>query len=498
MRRSAAVLLPISSLYGEFGIGVLGAEAVDFLDFLDRCGFRGWQILPVEHPDESFSPYKSVSAFAGNPLLIDPRRLLEMGLISAQELDARAEGLSPFSVDYHEVSERQTVVLKLAYSRLQGELLETCEAFEPSWLANYALYMALREDQGGRPWFEWEDTGLRRCETKAVEAARVRLSRQVGYYRFTQWLFYEQWQALRNAASERGISIIGDMPMYISEDSADVWAERGIFEVDDAGELSAVAGVPPDYYAQDGQRWGNPLYNWEQMSRDNYAWWVRRMRESIARYDLVRIDHFRAFQSYYAIPADSLSARDGQWLPGPGIAPFRAMEKALGELPVFAEDLGLIDKAVYELRDSLGFIGMRVLQFGFLGEDGGHLPHQYTENIAAYTGTHDNTTLLACFYDMDDANRDYALRYCGFDGDWTVGGPGAPLFEAWFRMMLASRAALVVTPIQDMLCFGADTRTNVPGTATGNWRFRVTRDSILELDTGHVRELLELFDRTSG
>jgi 4-alpha-glucanotransferase len=363
-------------------------------------------------------------------------------------------------------------------------------SFAPFWLDEYALYMALRDHFNSTPWFEWPDTALKMHEEAAVENAKKNFAGDIAFYKFVQWLFDEQWKVLKAYANDHGVRIIGDVPFYISEDSAEVWSNRQMFALDEHANFLSVAGAPPDYFNSDGQHWGNPIYNWEYLAETGYKWWISRMKEALYRYDVVRIDHFRGFEAYWNIPADSPTARGGYWVKGPGIAPFRAMEKELGKLPVLAENLGDVGREVDELLEQSGFLGMGVLQFGFMG-DPRHLPHNYSEKTAAYTGTHDNTTLLDWIMQLDDKGRDDALFYSGFTGDWGQGGPNCGICEAWIRILYLSKAALVIVPIQDLLGYGRDTRTNVPGTAEGNWRFRVTSDAISKIDTDFYRRLAE-------
>jgi 4-alpha-glucanotransferase len=492
--RAGGVLLPITMLPGPCGIGVLGREARAFIDFLRRGGFSRWQFLPVEHTGASFSPYKCLSAFAGEPMLIDPRYLAAQGWVTERELAARLADMDIYTVDYEKVQARQDALLRMAFSRLSPAELAASQAYDPFWLAEYALFMALKEQFAFLPWYEWPDQALRRHQAPALDRARQELAASIAYYRFVQWLFDRQWRELKAYAAQAGIALMGDLPFYVSEDSAEVWSQREMFALDEAGSFLAVAGAPPDYFNPDGQRWGNPLYDWTYMRQDGYRWWVRRMAHALACCDLVRIDHFRGFESFWRIPADQPTAKGGKWVKGPGLAPFQAMTRALGPLPVVAEDLGDIVAAVERLLARSGFLGMGVLQFGFMG-DPRHLPHRYTRRTAAYTGTHDNTTLLAWMMELHPAQREEALFYCGFTGDWSQGGPNCGLCQAWIRLLYMSQAALVVAPIQDLLGYGRDTRINVPGTATGNWRVRVTAEALAEIDWEFYRTLAKTFDR---
>ncbi|MCL2837781.1 MAG: 4-alpha-glucanotransferase [Oscillospiraceae bacterium] len=468
--RSAGVLLPVTMLHGPFGIGTLGKEAMEFVGFLKKSGFSAWQILPVEHTGECFSPYKCISAFAGEPMLIDPRGLFEMGLITDDDLLARMDGMVDYYVNYELVYEKQWKLLRKAYERLEDQpYLE----FRPFWLDDYAQYMADKF-----------------CE-------------DADFYKFVQWLFDLQWRGLKSYANKLGISMIGDMPIYVSEDSVEVWSNPELFDMDAVGagkpaSFSAVGGAPPDYFNPLGQRWGNPVYNWELMKKDGYKWWTDRMRAALERYDVVRLDHFRGFESYWRIPFESADARLGKWVKGPGIEIFNAFEKNLGEnLPIIAEDLGDITEDVEKLLQQTGFRGMRVLQFGFHG-DGRHLPHNFDENIIAYTGTHDNTTLLAWMLELEAHDREKALFYLGFNDDWTVGGPNSAINRAWIRALYMSRASLVIVPIQDLLGYGGDTRTNTPGTIVNNWRFRILDGSLSQIDSGFYAELSKMFGRDNA
>ena len=447
--RYCGVLMPMPMLHGPFGIGVMGEEARRFIDFLKRSGFSAWQVLPLEHTGKCFSPYKCVSAFAGEPMLIDPRGLHEMGLVTEEELRGRADGMSVDYVDYERVYERQWELLRRAFERAEREIYAE---FNPFWLDDYIAYMVVKRHEDAE------------------------------FHQFVQWVFARQWGELKEYANSNGVVIVGDMPIYVAEDSVETWRNGELFEEE------AVGGAPPDYFNALGQRWGNPTYNWERMESDGYGWWIDRMRAALERYDIVRLDHFRGFESYWRIPAEEEDARGGEWAKGPGMKIFRAMEGALGELPLIAEDLGDINAAVEELLDETGFCGMGVLQFGFLGDDR-HLPHNYTEKTIAYTGTHDNTTLLDWIFGLDDAGRERALFYLGFEGDWSRGGVDSAINRAWIRVLYQSRASAVILPIQDILGYGADTRTNTPGTTEGNWRFRVRGEALSEVDCGFYARL---------
>ena len=489
--RSSGVLLPVTVLHGPYGIGVIGAEAMEFIDFLCKAGFHAWQILPVEHTDMCSSPYKCVSAFAGEPMLIDPRKLLDMGLVTHEELSRRAEGVSEDFVNYEIVRKQQWELLRIAFSRLDDK---PYSSFEPPWLDNYALYMALKRRFEDIPWYTWPDEDLRNYEAEAVNRARDELKDDIDFFKFVQWLFDEQWTKLKNYAAERGISIIGDMPIYVSENSAEVWSRRSMFDVDSSGNFRSVGGVPPDYFNEDGQLWGNPIYNWNLMKKDGYKWWIDRVRAAVERYDIVRLDHFRGFASYWQIPADATSAKIGKWVKGPGMSLFKALQAALGELPLIAEDLGIIDSNVKQLLKESGFRGMHVLQFGFIGDEV-HLPHSFTKYSIAYTGTHDNTTLLACMYELSPKDREKALFYLGFDGNWSVGGPNCAISKAWIRALFMSAASLVIVPIQDFLGYGSDARMNIPGTPEGNWRFRIRQHALQEIDAKFYAELNKAYCR---
>ena len=491
--RSSGVLLSVPMLHGPFGIGVMGAEAMEFIDFLGRCGFQAWQMLPLERIGEGFSPYSGVSAYAGEPLLIDPRMLLDMELVTREELRKRAEGTSEDHVDYELVEVRQEKLLRTAFSRLKDK---PYAGFKPFWLKDYTLYMALKKHFGDKPWFQWPDIDLRCREANALAKAEAQLKEEIEYHHFVQWVFHEQWHKLKGYAAEHGISIIGDMPFYVSEDSVEVWSRRELFDADSEGNVPAMGGAPPDPFTPLGQSWSTPVYNWKLMKKDGYKWWISRVKASIKRYDIVRLDHFRGFESFWRIQSHLPDARGGKWVKGPGAPLFKALEKALGELPVIAEDLGDIGVEVEALLEKTGFRGMRVLQFGFMGDDL-HLLHNITENCVAYTGTHDNTTLLACMFELRPEEREKALFYIGFEGDWTQGGPDSAINRAWIRALFMSGASLVVIPIQDMLGYGADTRTNIPGKPKGNWRFRIREEALKQIDNEFYMDLNQAYGRTT-
>jgi len=471
----------------------MGAEAMEFIDFLCKAGFHAWQLLPVEHTGISNSPYKCITAFAGEPMLIDPRWLLYMELITEEEFRERIDGVSDSYVDYELIRGKQWELLRAAFMRTDSKVYRD---FNPFWLDEYTLYMAIKHYYNYEPWYCWIDKGLRSHNEAALSEFRSKLGMEIEFHRFVQWLFDLQWRKLREYATKRGISLIGDMPIYVSEDSAEVWSRRDLFDADEEGKFAATGGVPPDYFSPDGQFWGNPIYNWRLLKDENYLWWINRVKSALERYDVVRFDHFRGFESYWRIPGDSDTALKGKWVKGPGMSLFRTLEEALGDLSlsVIAEDLGIIDEKVEELVADSGFRGMRVLQFGFLGDDH-NLPHNYPENSVAYTGTHDNTTLLAWIYALEPEDREKALFYTGFKGDWTIGGPNCAVINSWIRTLFMTSASLAVVPIQDLLGYGSDTRVNVPGTPTGNWRFRIRRGVLNDIDSDFFKSLHKAYQR---
>ena len=495
-KRSSGVLLHISSLMGPYGIGCFGRDAMRFIDFLEKGGFRAWQVLPFSIPDGCNSPYKSVSAFAGNPLLIDPEQLFEEKLITKEELAGCRIGPS-YAVDFTTLRPQRRALFHKAFRRRTPAIMERMAAFRAQhpWLEDFALYTALQEDTG-KDWHDWEEP-LRKRRPRALRAAAERLKDAVDEAVFLQYLFFTQWQKIHAYAREKGIEIIGDMPIYVSYESADVWSNQHLFALDEEGLPTEVAGVPPDFFSETGQRWGNPLYDWAAMELDGFSWWIARLGSAAALFDRVRIDHFRGFSAYWAVPAAAETAKEGQWLPGPGLKLFDALFREIDPGAVIAEDLGVRDPLLEELLRKTGLPGMRVLQFAFLGQDDGiHLPHNYLPNTVAYTGTHDNNTLLGFLWEITPKERAYCLDYCAFPGgDWKAGGAGNPAIRSILKTLWASPARLVMVPVQDLLGFGADTKMNHPGVAEGNWEFRLTEEAFTRLDPSVYQHLSDLYNR---
>ncbi len=466
----------ISSLPGDYGIGSFGKEAKAFAKSLADAGFSYWQVLPFCPTDEFFSPYKTASCFSGNPYFIDLPTLAEQGLLTAEELKA-AQAKTPYACEFAHLSKERMPLLYLAASRVKKK--EPILAFlkEQPQIGRACEFMALREQNGNTPWYEWTTTT---ADPDKVFA-----------HAFIQYTFFTQWGEVKRYANDLGIKIIGDIPIYVSLDSADVWANRALFDLDEDFRPRNVAGVPPDYFSADGQLWGNPLYRWDTMKKDGYAWWRARMNTMLSLFDGVRIDHFRALESYWSVPADAKTAREGKWVKGPGKPFIRALREVAGDKLIIAEDLGDITPAVNELISHSGFPGMRVLQFAFLGDPHSpHLPHNYSSNCVAYTGTHDNNTLLGYVWEQNDDNRRRLLRYCQYtDKNWDN------CYDHLIRTMLASHAPLVIFPVQDLLRHGSDCRMNTPGRATGNWAYRITAEQLRALPTKSLREDNILYSR---
>lgn len=491
--RQAGILMAITSLPSPWGVGTLGGEARKFLDFLVQAGQSYWQVLPIGPTSFGDSPYQSFSTFAGNPYLIDLDDLCADGLLKPEEYQQKDWGNDPLRVDYGLLYQNRFSVLEKAVQRLRGgrpnELTLFCER-EAEWLENYALFMALKGRFNGAPWSRWPDP-LRRREPSALAEAARELDEAVWFWKGVQYLFFSQWSRLKQQAKEQGISIIGDLPIYVAEDSADVWAHPEQFQMDGDLHCAAVAGCPPDGFSADGQRWGNPLFDWNRMKADGYQWWIRRISFQFQLYDVVRIDHFRGFESYYAIPADAETAQTGCWMPGPGLDFFNTLEGAIGKRPIIAEDLGFLTPSVYKLLDDTGFPGMKVLEFAFDSRDGSgrvYQPHNYPQNCVAYVGTHDNDTALGWLAEADPADTAFAREYLHLDK-----AEG----ENWgmMRAIWASTANCAIVQMQDLLGLGSDGRMNIPSTIGNNWRWRARAGFDSPKLALRLRRQMELYER---
>ncbi len=485
VQRSSGVLLNISSLWGAYGIGGFGPEALAFGRSLRGMGFTWWQILPLCPIGAGNSPYSGRSAFAINPLYVSPEMLAEEKLISREELlGARYPG-EPYSVDYDFARRVKTQLMRSAYVRFceRADGRDALRAFEEQerfWLKDYADYMARREANGNAPWWQWD---------------RTLSPSDRDYYIFEQYILSAQWAACKKALHDMGVRIMGDMPIYVSRDSAELWAHPELFDTQD-GEPARVAGVPPDYFSADGQLWGNPLYRWDRMAEDGYGWWVERIRRSLTLYDAVRIDHFRGFHRYWAVPASAKTAKQGEWLRGPGMKLFDSVRQALGDVPIIAEDLGAWDEGLAAFLTQSGFPGMRVIQFGFGGGESLHMPHRYPENCVAYTGTHDNNTLLGWLWETPPGEKKHLLDYCRFEGsDPLEGGPRSRVLHDIITTLWQSAAGIAILPVQDILGYDGDTRMNTPGRAEGNWLFRIPQAAMETADGAFFRRINQLYAR---
>ncbi len=477
--RRAGVCLHITSLPGPYGIGEIGAAARAFVDKMVRMGLSVWQFLPLGPTAYGDSPYQPLSTFAGNEMLVDIGDLVDLGLLAQDEV-AELTTLPADHVDYGTLIPIKTRLLALAASRFDDTVDDSfrqdfagfLERHDAEWLHDYALFRVLKSNHGERPWPEWRPEYVRRdpaalARLENDEAERIRAIKIV------QCLFFRQWSRLRGYAHSKGVTLFGDMPICIALDSADAWANRGILRIDDNGKPDSVAGVPPDYFSEDGQLWGNPLYDWEKHAADNYAWWVDRLRATSKLTDLVRIDHFRGFEAYWSIPADAKTARTGAWEPGPGDAIFDAMRDALGNLPIVAENLGVITPEVEDLRDRHHIPGMHVLQFDVC--DPGFELDDVTENSVCYTGTHDNDTTLGWFHGSpDDIRSDEDIALAQEAVLSLTKGTAETVHNDLIRVALSTRARLAIAPLQDILGLGSEARINTPGTSGGNWRWRVS------------------------
>lgn len=493
MARASGILLHPSSLPGDYGIGDLGPQAYAWLDFLDRARCGLWQVLPLGPTGYGDSPYQCFSAFAGNPYLISPEALIQDGLLEQSDL-AGAGQFSPQRVDFGQVIPWKLAVLDQAYARFaQGGRPELESAFarfrqeQAAWLDDFALFMAIKEAHGGASWTTWAPA-LRGRQPEALEAARRQYTLAVERQAFRQFLFFRQWLGLRRYANSHGIRIIGDAPIFVAHDSADVWAHPELFWLDLRGRPKVVAGVPPDYFSPTGQLWGNPLYRWEVHQAQGYRWWIERIRAVLGLVDLVRLDHFRGFCAYWEVPGKAKTAEKGRWVKAPGMDFFRALQADLGELPIIAEDLGVITPDVVELRETFGLPGMKIFQFAFGGgPQDPFLPHHYPFNCVAYTGTHDNDTVLGWYQRVPESEKAFYRRYMNRDGSQVAAD--------MLRGVWSSTAGMALAPLQDFLNLDNAARMNYPGNPSGNWTWRMPGTALSEALLAELRELNYLYER---
>ena len=493
-KRQSGVLMHISSLPGKYGIGSFGQSAYDFVDFLVSTKQRYWQILPLGTTSYGDSPYQSFSAFAGNTYFIDFDILIEEGLLNEADVKGADFGDDPRKVDYAKIFDARRPIMEKAVARfLKAEDLSDYESFveqNAAWLEVFAEYMAIKEHFDNLAWTEWPDEAIRRREAASLASYREKLADKLTYHRVTQYLFFKQWLRLKAYANEHHIEIVGDMPIYVAADSADVWAQPHFFKTDAVGKPTCVAGCPPDEFSETGQLWGNPIYDWEAMDKDGYAWWIERLRESFKIYDIVRIDHFRGFESYWEVPADSETSATGKWVKGPDYKLFAAVKEALGDLNIIAEDLGFMTDEVIELRERTGFPGMKILQFAFNPDDESiDSPHLAPNNSVMYTGTHDNNTVLGWYKDeIDDATRQYMAQYTNRKEYETVP-------HAMLRTIFASVSFMAIATMQDLLELDSAARMNYPSTIGGNWTWRMTAEELNPIVEGELYSLTKTYRR---
>ena len=490
--RSSGILLHVTSLPGSHGIGDLGPAAYAWVDRLAAAGQSWWQILPLGPTGYADSPYQCLSAFAGNPNLISLEALVEEGLIKAKDLPK--DDLPRGEVDYDRVTPLKATATGLAYEQfkrgagrqLAAPFEEFCQG-ESDWLDPFSLFMALKERHEGKPWYEWP-VEHRQYDANTLAPVSRELKAQIDLHKLRQFLFFRQWQALHDYAHKRSVKFIGDIPIFVSADSADVWSRSELFQLDKDRRPTFVAGVPPDYFSETGQLWGNPLYAWKEHAKTGYAWWIDRLRATLKTVDLVRLDHFRGFEAYWAVPAADKTAENGSWEPGPGEALFKKLNDALGELPLIAEDLGVITPPVNALRQKFQLPGMRILQFAFGGaQEDRFFPHNFHQPTVVYTGTHDNETTVGWYAGLTAEEKRFLDAYA----------PGASSDPAWalIRLAWASIADLAITPLQDVLRVGNEARMNLPGTTGGNWRWRVSPSMLTDEPFERLGELTETYQR---
>ena len=492
MRRNG-MLLPIASLPSPYGIGGFSKEAYEFIDLLEETGQKLWQILPLGPTSYGDSPYQSFSTFAGNPYFIDLDTLAEKGWLTKEACEASDYGDNESYIDYGRIYNSRFVLLKQAF--LNSDILsdekftEFCKANQ-HWLPDYALYMALKNQNDGKSWIEWEEE-IRLRKPEAVEYYKKELEEECNFYEFLQYEFHEQWTKVKEYAHKKGIQIVGDVPIYVAFDSADTWANPELFQLDEKNLPLGVAGCPPDAFSATGQLWGNPLYNWEYHKKTGYDWWLKRIAYCFDLYDIVRIDHFRGFDEYYSIPYGDETAVNGHWEKGPGMDLFNTVKEKLGELDIIAEDLGFLTESVFQLLKDSGYPGMKVLQFAFdPSEDSDYLTYKYQRNCVVYTGTHDNDTTAGWFEKLSDGDKEVALRY--MNSFYT---PKEEQHWDLIALAMRSTADTCIIPVQDFLGLGSEARINMPSTLGDNWKWRMTKGAFSEELKEKIRRMTKLYGR---
>ena len=510
-KRACGVLLSVFSLPSRYGIGTMGIEAYRFVDFLESSGFAYWQVLPIGPTSYGDSPYQTFSTFAGNPYFIDLDFLAEDGLLAPKDISAADFGYDSKRINYEKLYATRFEVLRKAYkkyldlscdktkkSKKINEITKEFKKFkkdEKSWLDDYALFMAIKVNSGSRSWNEW-DEGLKFRRSVSIRSAREKYSSEIEFRKFIEYLFFKQWINLKSYANSKGIEIIGDIPIYVAYDSADTWSHRELFELDENASPTAVAGCPPDDYSKKGQLWGNPLYRWEAHKKDGYSWWISRFESAFRIFDIIRIDHFRGFESYYAIPYSDKTAERGVWKKGPDKELFEYMEKKLGVKKLIAEDLGFLTGRVRKMLKKTGYPGMKVLEFAFYeSEKGGfnseYLPHNYGRNHVVYTGTHDNDTLVSWFKSLNKNEKAFVRRYLGISSR-------KDLCSAMIRLAYSSTADTCIIPMQDILELDGSARVNTPSVLGGNWEWRMDKGALTDNISERLHRLAEDFGRGRG
>lgn len=493
MERSSGILLHITSLPGRFGIGTMGKEAYGFVDFLIESGQKLWQILPLGHTGYGDSPYQCFSAFAGNPLLIDLEKLVEQNLLKESDLPVN-EQFDPDNVDYGRVFTYKFPLLNKAFKNFTKQTdnvrhmqYETFCMNNNHWLEDYVFFMALKDHFKSMPWWQW-DEGIKLRDNDAMERYKEHLHEALDYYRFIQFIFNRQWQELKGYANLNDIKIIGDIPLYVALDSTEAWATPENFDFDEKRNPVTVAGVPPDYFSETGQLWGNPIYNWQHIEKDGFQWWVNRIEANFHLYDILRIDHFRGLSAYWAVPYGQKTAIKGVWVPAPGKQMLQAVYDQLGKLPIIAEDLGLITPDVVELRDDFEMPGMKILQFAFdSGEENNFIPHSYDKNCVVYTGTHDNDTTVGQYKNAGKSDKEYMKQYFNVDAK----------DPAWsfIRLAWSTVGNLAIAPMQDVLRLDSEARMNFPGKTSGYWKWRYRKDMLNSSIANDLLDLTKLYGR---